>query len=255
MAASKPDIVIVSGAWHFPAAYDKLRILLESQGLTVHIPRLPTMNGTRPPNADLFTDSEAITDVVTELADAGRSIVVLMHSYGGQVGTNALAGLGFEARKQQGLTGGVTQLVYLAAAANAEGQSMMDLVEKFGNMDLVPLAFDFADDDTCVSRDPKNLIVGPGLTDEELDDYVGALQRFNGKAMYQPLKHCAWREIPVSYIFSTKDMTIPLDYQDDMVGAMEAAGREVRKFTLETGHCANITLPEEVAQAISQIIA
>ncbi|KAJ5659896.1 hypothetical protein N7507_006347 [Penicillium longicatenatum] len=255
MSSSKPDIVIVCGGWHLPAAYDKLRTLLESQDLTVHIPHLPTMNGARPPNADLYTDVETIDNLVTKLADAGRSVVVLLHSYGGQVGTNGLAGLGFEARRQHGLPGGVTRLVYIAGGANKENQSMMDLVEEFGNMDLVPLAFDIAEDGTSISRDPKMLIVGPGLSDADLENYVGGLVRFNANAMYQPLTHCSWREIPTTYVFTTTDLTIPLSYQKHMVAGMEAAGRQVQTFTLETGHCPNITQPEELAKIIEQILA
>ncbi|KAJ5884365.1 hypothetical protein N7504_011937 [Penicillium tannophilum] len=255
MSASKPDIVIVSGAWHLPAAYDKLRKLLESQGLTVHVPRLLTVNNARPPIADLDTDVEIVDKVVTELADAGRSVVVLMHSYGGQVGTNGLVGLGLEARKQQGLPGGVTRLVYMSGAANKEGQSMMDLIEELGDMNLVPLAFDIPEDNSCVSRDPKTLLVGPGLSDEEMENYLGCWERFNAKALYQPLTHCSWREIPITYIFTTNDMTFPMRYQNHMVGGMEAEGREVQKFTLETAHCPNITQPEELAKVIEQILA
>lgn len=255
MSASKPDIVIVSGAWHLPAAYDKLRKLLESQGLTVHVPRLLTVNNARPPIADLDTDVEIVDKVVTELADAGRSVVVLMHSYGGQVGTNGLVGLGLEARKQQGLPGGVTRLVYMSGAANKEGQSMMDLIEELGDMNLVPLAFDIPEDSSCVSRDPKTLLVGPGLSDEDMEEYLGCWERFNAKALYQPLTHCSWREIPITYIFTTNDMTFPMRYQNHMVGGMEAEGREVQKFTLETAHCPNITQPEELAKVIEQILA
>ena len=255
MATSKPDIVIVAGAWHPPAAYDELRKLLESQGYNVHVPYLPTLNGSRPPNADLYTDSEAIAKLVTGLADAGRSVSVLMHSYGGQVGTNALCGLSLESRKQQNLPGGVIRLVYFSGAVNLEGETMMDLVDKMGHTDFVPIAFDFAEDKTCISSDPKTLVVGPGLSDEALQNYVDILVRFNGFAMYQPLKHCSWREIPVSYIFATNDMTFPMDYQNHMVAVMEAAGREVQKFTLETGHCPNITMPEELAKIVDQILA
>ncbi|KAJ6024012.1 alpha/beta-hydrolase [Penicillium herquei] len=255
MATSKPDIFIVCGAWHVPANYDKLRTLLESQGLTVHVPYLPTVNCSRPPTADMYTDSDLIAKTVTDLADAGRSVAVLMHSYGGMVGTNGLADLGFESRKQQGLPGGVTRLIYLAASAHLEGESMMDIVAEFGQTNLIPLAFDFAEDQTCVSRYPRELLVGPGLSDEDLENYVKLLERWNGKGMYQTLKHSAWRKIPVTYILTTKDMTVPFDYQKRMVSTMEAEGCEVQQFTLESGHCANITHAEEVAKILDEALA
>ncbi|KAJ5611509.1 hypothetical protein N7528_008614 [Penicillium herquei] len=254
MAASKPEIVFVHGGWHTPDAYAKLRSQLESRGLTVHMPVLPTMNGTRPPTADLYTDSEAIRKYVTELVDAGRSIVAVMHSYGGQVGTNALVGLGAEARKQQGLPGGITRLVYIAGAANSVGQSMTTLMEKFGRMHMLDIAFDFADDGTCVMRQPAG-IVGPGLSDDELANYLAGLKRWNGMALSQPLKECAWKDIPVSYIHTTEnDFTTPIHYQQAMVEAIRSAGHKVQTFELATGHCPNITKPEELATILDQIV-
>lgn len=67
---------------------------------------------------------------------------------------------------------------------------MMDKAQEFGNLDLVPLAFDFADDDTCLSRDPKSLIVGPG-DEAEVEAYLKIFVRWNGKCMYLPTEHAA----------------------------------------------------------------
>ena len=53
-----------------------------------------------PPNADLYTDSDLIhAYVVSSLVRAGRTVVAIIHSYGGQIGTDALIGLG---RRGQG---------------------------------------------------------------------------------------------------------------------------------------------------------
>jgi hypothetical protein len=69
-------------------------------------------------------------------------------------------GLGLEHRKKEGLPGGVSHLIYLTASAFPEGGAMIDGVRHFGHEQLMPLAFDFADDKSCVSRDPKTLLVG-----------------------------------------------------------------------------------------------
>ncbi|KAJ5290833.1 hypothetical protein N7478_000084 [Penicillium angulare] len=212
------------------------------------------MNGARPPTADLYTDSEAIHKFVANLSDSGRSVIALMHSYGGQVGTDALAGLGMETRKEQGLPGGVERLVYICGQANDKGQAMAYLIEKFGRLYIMPHLFDFAEDGTCFNSDPKGRLVGPGLSDEELENYVAALGRWNGKGLYQAVKNCAWREIPMAYIHTQTDMTTPIHYQHAMVEAIEAAGCNVQTFTIETGHCPNITSPEELAGIIQQIV-
>ncbi|KAJ5094502.1 alpha/beta-hydrolase [Penicillium angulare] len=250
----KPEILLIAGSWHTPAQYTKFRTILESKGLTVHIPRLPTISSVQPPTADLTTDTEFIRKYVTELADAGRYVIILMHSTGGQSGTNALKDLGTESRVQKGLPGGVTRLVYISALACVEGETGIDRIKKFGHVDFMPIAFDIAEDYTFISRDPKTLVVGPGLSDEELDAYVKGLERSNGKVMYQPLEYCAWRDIPVSYVYLTADMTVPFVYQKDMVFFLEEQGRSVQTFELETGHCPNITMPEELGEIIERIV-
>lgn len=79
------------------------------------------MSQTRPPNADLYADSEFVRAYVLGLIQAGHTVVAIMHSYGGQVGSDALVGLGRASRAAQNLPGGVSHLVYLAAFAMPEG--------------------------------------------------------------------------------------------------------------------------------------
>ncbi|KAI1108507.1 alpha/beta-hydrolase [Nemania sp. NC0429] len=252
---SKPTIFIVHGAWHVPESYQKLTSALETRGYEVHLPRLPSTNGIRPPNADLLTDSLLVRNYVESLVRAGRTVVVIMHSYGGQVGTNALHGLGVEARVRQGQPGGISHLVYMAAYVVPEGISIMDKVEEFGNMDLMPLVIDFADDGTCLYRDPKGLMVGPGVDEADADAYAGTFVRWNGKGLYQASEHAAWRDIPVSYIYTTLDMTVPLPYQQNMVEGLEKAGRKVQTFELETRHCPNLTATDRVVQILETVIS
>ncbi|TRX91641.1 hypothetical protein FHL15_007423 [Xylaria flabelliformis] len=251
---AKPTLFIVHGGWHVPESYKKLTGALESRGYEVHLPRLPSANGTRPPNADLFTDSLLVRNYVESLVQAGRTVVVIMHSYGGQVGSNALCGLGLQARAKQFLPGGISHLIYMTAYAVPEGSAMMDKVKEFGNMDLVPLVFDFADDDSCLFRDPKGLMVGHGAEKSEVDAYVNTFVRWNGKSMYQATEHAAWRDIPVSYIYTTADMTVPLAYQQNIVKGLEKAGCKVQTFELETGHCPNLTATEDVVQIVEKVI-
>ncbi|KAJ5921069.1 hypothetical protein N7466_009395 [Penicillium verhagenii] len=256
MSAAKPEIVLIPGAWHYPESYAKFRTALESQGLLVHIPRLTSVNDERPPTQDLYTDTTAIREFVTGLADEGRKLFVLMHSYGGQVGTNALAGLGTEARKHLGLSGGVVELVYLCAHVLSEGQAIFKVIEERGHGEIIPFMFNYAEDGTCLPADPRSL-TGPEISEEEFQSYLATLGRWNSKTFGQPLEHCAWRDIPMSYIHALNDAILPLAYQRAFVQGVEATvtGRQVRTFDMETGHCPTITAPEELAHIMQQIIA
>jgi pimeloyl-ACP methyl ester carboxylesterase len=257
MSGPQPIILIISGGWHTPQSYAKLTEALSSSGFEVHVPALPSIHDARPPTTDLESDTALIRSYAEDLISNGRSILVLMHSYGGQVGTNALSGLSISSRSREGFSGGVSHLIYMAATAIAEGKSMVDTVRTFGHEELLPLAFDFADDKSCVHRNPKLLLIGTDDTvnEEERDEYVKTLGRWNGNCMYQPLttKRAAWRDGPVTYIHTTGDMTVPLDYQSVFVRDMEEAGVWVQRVSLDTGHCPNLTRPKAIAEIVRKI--
>lgn len=257
MPSPEPVVLIVSGGWHTPRSYAKLANALESVGFEVHVPPLPSISDERPPTADLESDTALLHSYAEDLISHGREILVLMHSYGGQVGTNALYGLSVSSRSREGISGGVSHLIYMTATAVAEGKSMVDTVRDFGHEKLLPLAFDFADDKSCVNRDPKLLLIGTDdtVSEKEKDEYIETLRRWNGSCMYQPLTttRAAWRDGPVTYIHTTGDMTVPLDYQKVFVKDMQEAGVRVQCVSLETGHCPNLTRPEEVASIVREI--
>ncbi|PVH95004.1 alpha/beta-hydrolase [Periconia macrospinosa] len=264
MYSTRPTIVIISGGWHIPASYTKLATLLETQGYQVFIPHLPSNNGARPPTAALAEDTTYIRDFVSDLIAKNHTIAVIMHSYGGQVGTNALTGLPKATSSimnndddDDGKKGGILHLIYLTAFAQRENRSMSDKVEEFGQSELMPLAFEFADDNTVISRDPKNLIVGPSsVPDDEVDEYVGTMVRWNAKCMYDRgrVEKAAWREFPVSYLYTTQDRVVPVEYQRSMVEEMRREGAKVRTYEVESGHCPNFTNARMVVGYVEEIL-
>jgi len=254
--ANNVEIIIVHGGWHKPISYNKLTKSLEGHGFKVHIPALPTMSDQRPPTADLETDSAFIRDFVTKVSDAGIKTIVIMHSYGGQVGTNSLFGLGAKQRASEGKLGGVVELVYMTGFAMLEGTSMTGWVESQGHGDLLPLAFDFQDSGLVYSRDPKTLLVGTDLLPEdEMEAYIATFTTWASKSWSDPLTHCAWRDIPVTYIQTLNDMTILIDYQKKFCEQMRDAGTRVDEVALETGHCPNVTATDKVAEAVLAVAA
>lgn len=259
MASPKQTVLLIAGGWHTPETYGKLTKTLEASGFEVHCPRNPSLNGSRPPNADLETDTANVRSYAENLLKDGRTITVLMHSYGGQIGTNALHGLGVKDRANAGQSGGIAHLIYMTTAATTSGKSMVDMVKHHGHMELIPVAINFDDDKTCVSADPKTLLIGAdsGLPDAEIEEYISTLVRWNGDCMYMPLTtpREPWRDIPVTYIFTTKDMTLPFDYQKCFVDGMRENGVEVQTTTLETGHCPNLDAPEKITEIVEKVVA
>ncbi|KAK0660086.1 hypothetical protein QBC41DRAFT_360233 [Cercophora samala] len=142
--------------------------------------------------------------------------VVIMHSYGGKVGTNALHSLSREARSQKGLKGGIIQLIYVCAFAPAEGQSMAALIAESGHEELMPVVFHIEENGGPRFRDTKGPLIGDDLGESEEEEC-----KMTGPA--------ACKENPVAYVYCTKDSMVPLGtYEKLLVASIEKDGREVK---------------------------
>ena len=121
-----PVVLFIRGGWHTLAAYEKFLGILESEGYTVVAPDLPSaaQNTSADPAGD---DVRYFASLAAKLADQGHEILVIAHSYGGTIATDAMAGLGLSARKVKGLQGGVKRMVYVAAFMLERGTCLEDL--------------------------------------------------------------------------------------------------------------------------------
>lgn len=148
--ASKPTVLIVSGAAHTPKHFQPLMNLLEYSGYAVHNPRLPS-NAVLPPAESHYRDIDVVRGIAEQLVQEGKRIIVLMHSYGGVVGTNGLAGLALEERARKGLDGGIEWLAYMTAMIPAKG-------EKFDGRHTVEGAPELMVNSTVVVSTSSNIL-------------------------------------------------------------------------------------------------
>ena len=111
---SKPVFVLLHGAWHTPKCWDLLVSELDKAGYESVAPALPSSNASPLPS-DWSADLDTIQTTVRELIEAGRDVVVVMHSFSGMTGGTALNGLDKESRAAEGPRGGVVRLIYINA--------------------------------------------------------------------------------------------------------------------------------------------
>ncbi len=102
----QPAIVLVHGAWGSPEMWDHVIDALPP-GLEILVADLPTCNR---PGTTVFNDAQHVRELAGE-----RSVILVGHSYGGAVITEAAAEIP-----------DVAHLVYLAAAMPGVGESMFD---------------------------------------------------------------------------------------------------------------------------------
>lgn len=127
MASEQPVFVLAPGAWHGPECFRIVQDKLQAKGYETRAVTYPSV-GAEPPNKGLADDAAALRAEIQALADQGRQVIVVVHSYGGLVGAEATQGLGFKQRKANGKTGGVTLLVYLSAFVTPKGGSIMGML-------------------------------------------------------------------------------------------------------------------------------
>ena len=249
---TKPSIVLVHGIWHSPLTYVKLSTALQRIGYDVHAPFLPSCTGARPPTASLPEDTQLVRRLVEILADQGRPIIMVMHSYGGVVGCNALEGLDIKSRASNGKTGGVAQLIGLAAHIHPKHFAILDIVREMGNEDLIPAAFDISDDGSCMSGDPRPLLFD-GVPEEGADSLLLTLSRSNFNSLESKVQFEAWKHIPLTYVHTRQDITLPTHYQWRILAKMEKAGISAKVVELDTGHSPFVTRTEEVVKIVEDV--
>jgi alpha-beta hydrolase superfamily lysophospholipase len=107
--AQRSTVVLVHGAWHGAWCWDEVVSRLSADGLRVVTVELPSVTS----GGDLYDDARAVRQV---LDDTPGDQVLVGHSYGGIVVTEAAAG-----------ADGVRHLVYLTAFMLDEGQALADV--------------------------------------------------------------------------------------------------------------------------------
>lgn len=121
MAAEKPVIVLVHGAFHPPHYYRKLIHGLRNDGYAVLAPPMPTTGLDDSVAEKTYVDDvRRIHESLLPYLDAGREAVLVCHSQGGIAGSAATEGQTVEDRQAKGLNGGVKSIIYLAAFALPE---------------------------------------------------------------------------------------------------------------------------------------
>ncbi|KAL6238423.1 hypothetical protein BDW75DRAFT_201740 [Aspergillus navahoensis] len=251
---SLPTIVLVHGAWHTPANYAHYADALRTQGFTVHCPLLPTCNKSLPGQPCLNDDIKLVRDLVSSLTNTGHRILMIMHSYGGAVGTEAVQGLAYPIRASTdgASAGGVIHLVYLCAYILPPATRIWDIVAEAG-FERVFDEYVHTDeqDGSTFPRDPALMFFGgdPTVRRETIDSALGSLVRFPRSALLARTgEGPAWRFIPATYVITGQDYGVPKIYQEIMLRKVKEAGVEIRLEEFDTCHSVFISRESEMVR-------
>ncbi len=218
--SDQPAIVLVHGAWGSPAMWDYVISALPP-GHEVIVADLPSCSR---PGTSLEDDAAHVEEIAGD-----RSVVLVGHSYGGAVITEAAARIP-----------GARHLVYVAAAMPDAGESMFDWIIKRSTDQALPMEL-LDDGTTTITIDIDNSPYDAETLARLLR--IG-LRPFAISGATTALSAAAWRSLPTTYLVTTDDDVIHPDTQREMA---ERAGTVVE---IEAHHQVQLSHPEDVAALI-----
>jgi pimeloyl-ACP methyl ester carboxylesterase len=218
-------IVLVHGAWHGGWAWDELASRLRTAGREVVAVDLPSSG----PDAHTLGDLAADASVVRAALDAvDGSAVLVGHSYGGQVVSEASAG-----------RHDVEHLVYVCAFMLDIGESLSGALGG-----EVPDWFELVADDTASRAHRHAEIFYADVADEVAAASSARLGLQSVSSFDAELTGAGWHAVASTYIICDQDQAIPPGAQEAMSTRAGAVHR------LASSHSPFLSMPDRVAEII-----
>lgn len=128
-SARKPTILIIPGSFSPAHFYYGVVNSLKEAGYEAIVYDLPSASR-KPPQeaATLADDAEFFHHKASLLADQGKKIVLVPHSYGGLVASECVKGLSKAEREAANRPGCVSKVVFLTSVIPPVGESLQSLM-------------------------------------------------------------------------------------------------------------------------------
>lgn len=233
----------MQGTFQKPDIYYDFAKLIKSRGFPVVQPKYPSLNQTDPnlTSRTLADDAAVAEAAIRDIVECNKTAIVVMHSYGGLVGAEAVPEeLTVSNRQAQGLPGGVAHLFYFTAFVMALGKSIYDSTGNSTQHDFF--------DGLFVIKDPVHKLYSdlPLPRAEHLAKKEVIPQ--SQAVLKTPMKRAAWRYLPSTFVKCTADQAILPPVQDVFA---KMANSTVK--SIDSGHSAFLSHPLEVIALLEQV--
>jgi pimeloyl-ACP methyl ester carboxylesterase len=221
-----PTLLFVHGAWHGPWVWDQLRRNLPD--LDTRVVDLPSSGADPDRLGDLYDDADVLRAAVAEI---DGPVVVVAHSYGGMVATEALTD-----------APNIQQLVYLAAFVPDEGESIDSL---HGHQ--LPNWINVHDNHIDANH-PARVFYGD-CPQHQARWAARQLTHQSVSSIRTPVTDPAWRYLPTAYLLCTRDRAIHPAAQ----AVMSARCDQVHR--LRSDHSPMLSQPDALADLLRTVTA
>jgi pimeloyl-ACP methyl ester carboxylesterase len=230
MAAEKPTVVLVHGAFADSSSWNGVVKILEKDGYPV----IAAAN----PLRTLKGDAQSVTDV---LAGIKSPVVLVGHSYGGPVISEAAYG-----------NANVKALVYVAALAPEAGETVAGLAGKFPGSTLgptlaPPVTLKDGGKDLYIQQDKFHDQFAADVPNADAKLMAATQRPVTEAALNEAASEPAWKTIPSWFVYGDKDKNIPPQAMAFMAERAHARQTVVVKGA---SHVVMVSNPKTVASLI-----
>ncbi len=230
MAAEKPTVVLVHGAFADSSSWNGVVKILEKDGYPV----IAAAN----PLRTLKGDAQSVADV---LAGFKSPVVLVGHSYGGPVISEAAYG-----------NANVKALVYVAALAPEAGETVAGLAGKFPGSTLgptlaPPVTLKDGDKDLYIQQDKFHDQFAADVPNADAKLMAATQRPVTEAALNEAASEPAWKTIPSWFVYGDKDKNIP---PQAMAFMAERAHAQKTVVVKGASHVVMVSNPKTVASLI-----
>ncbi len=226
----KPTIVLEHGAWADGSSWDGVITRLQKDGYTVDVPPNPLRG--------VSSDSAYLASY---LASVPGPVVLVGHSYGGFVTTNAATG-----------DKNVKALVYVDAYIPAQGETINSINAQFPGSQITPAALNFVASpggvtDAYIKPSLYRGILANDLPASKAAELAATQEPIAASALTEPSGAPAWATIPSWDVIGTADHAIPPAAQEFM-----AARAHAKVTKVGASHLSMLSHPAAVVSVIER---
>ncbi|KAL4876610.1 Alpha/beta hydrolase fold-1 [Aspergillus karnatakaensis] len=232
MSSQKPAIVLVQSSFQTTLVYEALCTKLQALGYTVALPPLPSCSDVENedfPTRALIDDAAVITRSVKAFVEGGKTVVVVMHSHGGIVGSEAIPEtLSYAARHAKGQAG-------------RKGKTVLETFGESPNND-------FKEDGRFFLRNGA-LTIYSDLAPAVAALWESRLIAQSDAVQTNPVTRAAYEYIPSTYLICEEDQAVPVQIQEMFAGMAKA-----RVERCDAGHSPMLSRLEVLVEKITTAV-
>ncbi|KAJ6788726.1 hypothetical protein PWT90_03924 [Aphanocladium album] len=247
---SKPTLIFVPGAWHRPETWDEAIAEVNSKGYKGIAVTLPSTLGD--PTATFGQDVKAVQEVIRQETDSGNNVVLVVHSYGGQVGNSAVKGFSPKSEGRADAKGNVIGLVMMATGFTTPGVAFL---EAMGGTPPPSWKMNTETGFADIVAEPRDMLYHD-LPEEEGREWVSkltphSLLSLTGDGEYA---YAGWKEVPTWYLKTVEDHALTVALQEWTIQLARDAGADVTDRGINTSHSPMLSRPKEVGDFIDEAV-